>query len=401
MKILHVIPTLSFKYGGPVKAVLGLTSAQAEAGADVRLLTTDYLLDEKPESLACETKIFHCLTDTWQFAPALGKALTEEVRRADVVNLHTLWSYPIAAAARACRRQRVPYILRTCGMLDGWSLSQKRLKKSLYTSLIERRNINAAAALWFTSEEEREGARPFGYKCPDSVIPLGLPLREYRELPRAGSFRARFPELDQRRIILFLSRIAPKKQPGLLLKAFAAIHREFPDTSLVIAGPGEEPYLLELGALARALGIKDRVLFVGPLDGAEVRDALMDAEIFALPSMHENFGVAVVEAMACSVPVIISKMVNLAAEVVKAEAGLAINPDEASLEAGLRQLLADPSASRRMGERGRRLALERFTWEGLVPAVFKLYEEAIERQAKRGVSEMLLSAGEGGEAGRL
>lgn len=359
-------------------AVLGMTSALARAGAEVRLLTTDHLSEGIPNNIDCEPRVFHCLYGPWQWSPELRKALPDEIGWADVVNLHTLWSYPGTVAARACRAAGVPYILRPCGMLDQWSLGQKTLKKWIYAALLERQNINGAAALWFTSEGEREGARPFNYSCGEAVIPLGLAPTAYDQLPPRGSFRALYPELSDNRLILFLGRLTPKKQTDLLVKAFAQISKEFPDTSLVIAGPNEGTFLSELKQLAGNLGIASRTVFTGSLREREVQAALTDAEVFVLPSLHENFGVSVIEAMACGVPVILSDLVNLAEPVREAKAGLTITPDEASLASALRTILSDPAMAREMGTNGRRLALKRFTWDGIVPSLMDLYRRAVE-----------------------
>jgi glycosyltransferase involved in cell wall biosynthesis len=381
VRILHVIPRLAIECGGPVTAVLGMTSALKRAGVEVRLLTTDHWWKGIPNNIDCEPKIFHCLYGPWQWSPDLKKALPGEIGWADVVNLHTLWSYPGTVAARACRAAGVPYIVRPCGMLDQWSLGQKTLKKRIYAAMLERQNINGAAALWFTSEGEREGARSFNYSCTDAVIPLGLAPAAYNDLPPCGSFRILYPEVADNRLILFLGRLTPKKQTDLLLKAFAQLSTDFPDTSLVIAGPAEGTFLSELRQLATNLGIASRTLFTGPLRESEVQAALMDAEVFVLPSLHENFGVSVIEAMACGVPVILSDLVGLAESVREAKAGFTIPPDENSLASALRQVLSDPAVAREMGANGRKLALERFTWDGIVPSLLDLYRGAVEGSA--------------------
>jgi len=387
--------------GGPVVAALGMTSALARAGVDVRLVTTDRWSHDLPEKIECETEIFPNLVGPWQWSPKLGRALPELVRWADVVNLHTLWNYPVAAAARASARAGVPYILRPCGMMDEWSLTQKNWKKRLYTALIERKTINNAAALWFTSEDERKGAQHFNYVAADAVIPLGIAQDVYRELPPPNSFRQQFPELKERRLILFLGRITPKKRTDLLLKSFASVHEEFPETALVIAGPDEGTCLKDLKELAESLRVADRVHFLGPLQGREVQAAFVDSDIFVLPSLHENFGVSVIEAMACGLPVIVSNSVNLSRQVAEADAGLTINLDVESLKEALRKLLADPSLSLGMGERGRKLVLERFTWEGIVPELIDLYEKAIARKLTARPVGNVLAAGETRQLGEL
>lgn len=364
-------------YGGPVAAILGMTAAQANAGVEVRLLTTDHHTNGVPQRVECETRIFHSKFGPWQWSPALGGALPKEVKWADIVNIHTLWTYPVAVAARACSSAGVPYILRPAGMLDQWSLSQKRFKKRIYTWLIESRTINRAAALWFTSQEERAGAGLSSYRNRDFVLPLGIALEEYLHLPATGTFRSKFLNSDRRRIVMFLGRMAPKKQPDVVLKAFASVAQDFEDTILVMAGPDEHGNLANLEKLATDLRIHDRVYFTGALQKEEVVAALNDAEVFALPSLHENFGVAVIEAMAAGTPVIVGERVALAYVLKQSEAGIVIDPTHEALSSSMRYMLSNPTMGVEMGKRGRQVALDKFTWERIVPSLTNVYLQAI------------------------
>ena len=263
-------------------------------------------------------------------------------------------------------------------MLDPWSLSQKRFKKKIYSSLIERQTINRAAALWFTSEEERTGARLFNYHNQDFVIPLGIALDEYLHLPPKGAFRSQFLNSSDKRIVLFMGRLTPKKQPGLILRAFADLADEFESTIFVVAGPDERGHLSELERLSTVLGIAERVCFTGSLQKSEVVAALNDADVFVLPSLHENFGVAVIEAMASGTPVIVSERVGLASVVKRSAAGLVIQPTRDALRSSLRYVFSNPSVGEQMGKRGREVALKSFTWEHIVPFLMDAYLEAIE-----------------------
>ena len=383
MKVLHVIPTLSSHYGGPVNAVLGMAEAQAKAGLDVRLISTDDKYEINGSNPGFEIKVYPCRARSWHWSPQLGDALSSEVRWADVVNIHTLWSYPTFASSRACRSADVPYVLRPAGMLDEWSLSQKRLKKRLYANLIEAGTINGAAAMWFTSEEERASARSFSYQSPDFVIPLGVALQDYVELPESGSFRSRHNIAQHQRMVLFLGRLAPGKQPDLVLKAFAEVSSGFEDAVLVMAGPDERGSLVKLQTLAAELGIREQVIFTGSLTREEVVAANHDADVFILPSLHESFGVAVIEAMAAGSPVIVSSKVALASWVTKAEAGLVVEDGKDALVLSLRHILNNPVIGLAMGKRGRELALTRFTWEAIVPTLTYAYERAINSKVER------------------
>lgn len=356
-----------------------MASAQAKAGLKVRILTTDHLYEGHTEIPNCEIRVYSAPLGPWQWSPALNKVLAEEVKWADIVNVHTLWSYATLAAARSCSAAKVPYVLRPCGMLDTWSLAQKRWKKKIYASLVESRTVNRAGALWFSSEEERLSSSGFNYQSPDFVIPLGVTLTEYLELPEKGLFRRQFLDSSTKRILLSLGRITPVKQLDLLIRAYAEIADDFSDVILVIAGPDEGGLLAELKKLAMRLGIADKVIFPGGLQKDEVVAALTDAEVFVLPSLHENFGVAAIEAMAAGVPVIVTDRVGLARFVSTAGAGIVIQCNQESLACSLRHLLANPSEAKQMGERGRAIALDRFTWDTIVPQITDAYESVIAR----------------------
>lgn len=360
-----------------MKALLGLAAAQVKAGLEVRVLTTDYGYEEHTEIPGCEIKVFRCRIGRWQWSPSLRKALPDEVRWADIVSVHTLWSYATWASARACRAARVPYVLRPCGMLDTWSLSQKRLKKKVYSSIIEARTVDQAAALWFATEEEHSSAKAFNYQSQDFVIPLGVSFDEFLNPPAKGSFRQRFLRSSNHRMLLFLGRITPVKQLDLLLQAFAEVTASSSDTVLVIAGPDEKGHLQKLERLAEVLKIRQSVVFTGGLQREDVAAALADADVFVFPSRHESFGLAVVEAMAAGVPVIVSDQVGMASFVREARAGIVIPPEKETFASAISCLLDDPTAAMEMGKRGRDLVREEFAWETIVPRLANAYENAI------------------------
>jgi len=160
------------------------------------------------------------------------------------------------------------------------------------------------------------------------VVSLGTSAPEGDRAAQLEIFFNRFPQLRGRRLFLFLSRIHRKKGCDLLLEAMGRLAAEHPELDLVIAGPDEEGLQPQLEAQAARLGIARRVHFTGMLEGALKWGALHAADAFVLPSHQENFGVAVVEALACEVPVLISDKVNIWPEIAKDEAGI-VNPDSA------------------------------------------------------------------------
>jgi glycosyltransferase involved in cell wall biosynthesis len=252
---------------------------------------------------------------------------------------------------RGLRGSGVPYFLFPHGMLDPYfrrAFPSKHLQKTACWLAAERRVVRDAQAVLFTCEEERLRARRtfWPYCCRERVVGLGVarpsgdPDREKRE------FLASFPQLAGKRLALFLARLHPKKGCDLLIRAFARVAAADPLLYLVMAGPDECGWRADLENLASQLAVSSRVVFAGPLYGNLKRGALRAADVLALPSHTENFGISVVEAMACGVPVLISDQVNIWREIEADGAGLAAPASVDGTTALLNRWLDTPPAAR-------------------------------------------------------
>jgi glycosyltransferase involved in cell wall biosynthesis len=363
MRILHVIPDLAPETGGPVTAVLGLAEAQAAMGHEVSIASSNYGLASIPEVDNVEFRLFPCRYDTWRWAPELGRHLERVVKGFDIVMVESLWQYPTFIAGRTCRAANMPYVISPNGMLDAWSLSQKAWKKRPYMALIERSTLLGANAIHLTSEGELSHSHLTKWRVPKIVIPLGLPKSKYTDLPGETSFIKRYPQLSGKQIVLFLGRLHYKKQPDVVIRAFHQACSDRPDTHLVLAGIGEQHYVERLHELVKSLGMKERVLFTGILRGEAVKEAFRAASVFVLPSWQENFGLALVEAMASQCPVVVSDHIDLAPDIRQAKAGLIVSPNTEETAEAITCLLENKGMRREMGSKGRQLVLERFTWE--------------------------------------
>lgn len=377
MKVLHVVPDLAPESGGQSAAVIQLCEGLARLGVEVSLLATDYGFDSTRVPSAVDLYLVPCAFPRWHWAPALVRTLKSVLAQAQLVHLHGLWQHPVWATARLCRVAGVPYVLKPCGMLDRWSLSHRAWRKRMYAFLLEQWTVRGAAAVQFTSDSERNGSETFGSPAPACVVPLGLLPTAYEDLPPAGNFRCRYPALAGRPVVLFLGRLHPKKRPDLLLEAVGGLAGRCPNATLVLAGPGERRYVSRLQAQARTLGLNGQVVFAGLLRGRAVQEALVDADVFVLPSLQENFGVAVVEAMAAGCPVIVSPQVALAEEIERNGAGLVVAPQAEELRDAIQRLLGDDARRRTMGQEGRRLVLERYTSQHAARALLEVYENIL------------------------
>ena len=404
MKILHVLETLSPRYGGPVSVLLALAAAQQRAGHEVTVATTnadhprgvyhapgwDTLADGAVPVYYAPVQ-FAPLRFSWSLADFLRRTVAEF----DLVHIHGLYRFPPTYAAWQARRQGVPYIVRPHGSLDPYLYARSstgRLGfKRLYERWFDLPNLHAAGAIHYTAEDERERAAFVKLRAPSFVVPNGLDWEHYRTLPARGALRARWG-LGDAPLVLFLGRLHFKKGLDLLVPAFDTLRRQIPDVQLVIAGPENDDYGQQVRGWVRERGLEAAVHFVGPLHGAEVVQAYVDADVFALPSYTENFGMTVVEALACALPVVISDQVNIHAEVSGAGAGLVTHCDADEVAQGLETLLNDAERRRAMGEAGRRLVRARYTWPAIVESLTAEYERVIERHPAGKISR--IGAGE-------
>lgn len=279
----------------------------------------------------------------WGYAPAYTNWIRSNAAKYDLVVIDGIWQYHAFGAWRALREVSVPYVVFTHGMLDPWFKRRyplKHLRKWLFWPWADYRVLRDAMAVLFTCEEERRLARRsfWLYKAREAVVPFGTSLPPDQSDSQKTLFLARFPELINKKVLLFLGRIHEKKGVEMLIRAFA-IHAESmrgKSVALVMAGPDEGEYAMRMKALARDLGVADQIVWTGMLRDDFKWGAFRVADAFVLPSFQENFGIAVAEAAACGVPVLISDQVNIWREIEGANAGFV----EPATMAGTERLLS-------------------------------------------------------------
>ncbi len=252
-----------------------------------------------------------------------------------------------------------------------------RAKKKLYLATLGKLDLQRASAFHFTSRGEMEAARPLGLRPPGFVLPHGVEMEQIGEPPRVLPLRERYPQLQGKKVILFLSRLDPKKGLGLLFQALGELAARREDFAIVLAGSGTSAYEARLTALVKNYGLQPRSIFLGHVHGDDKWSLLHQADLFMLPSYHENFGIAVVEAMAAGLPVIISDRVNIHREVKEAGAGLVTGLDAGKIEVALEQLLDDHNLRREMGQRGKHLVANQFSWGKIAREMVGVYEHII------------------------
>lgn len=388
MRVAHVIATLSATYGGPPKACLETAQAVAALGHEVSILTTDLgfpgRLDVplgRPVDQGGVAVHYHpgIRPHFWGTSPALARALREAIPRADVVHLHSLYFHHVKATACLCRRFGVPYVIQPHGALDPYLFRRHRRRKSIVEIWFQNAATRQASAVQFTTDEERTLAEPHTFGTRGVVVPIGLNPGDYAELPPRGAFRARHPSIGDRPIALFLGRLNFKKGIDVLLLAFAAAVKAGLDAHLVLAGPdGGDRGRIE--SLIDERGLRARTTLTGMVAGAEKLALLADADLFALSSWTENFGIAVIEAMACGLPVAISDRVNLWRSVADADAGWVAPVDTGAFRDILVKALSDLALGRAKGARGRALVDAQYAWPRIAPIQVEAYASALRTQ---------------------
>jgi glycosyltransferase involved in cell wall biosynthesis len=369
MKILRSTHTVNPARGGPIESIKQSSAALLRRGHEVEIVSLD--APDDPWVRDAPTPV-HALgpgRGSYGYAPRFSSWINERRAEFDAVIVHGLWQYSSFGVWRALAGTSTPYFVFPHGMLDPWfkrTYPAKHFKKLLYWPWAEYRVLRDAAAVLFTADEERRLAREsFGlYRCREVVVNYGTAAPETLDQARENFFAA-YPLLKRKPFLLFLGRLHEKKGCDLLINAFIAARKSNPDfaLSLVMAGPcADEAYLHHLRRLANEA--VDSILFPGMLTGDVKWGALSAADVFVLPSHQENFGIAVVEALACRTPVLISNKINIWREIEADGAGLVENDDLAGTSRLLmRWFTAGESARTAMEENAQNCFANRFEIE--------------------------------------
>lgn len=412
MRVLCVTPSYwpAFQYGGPVFVNHYLNMALVKRGVEVTVYTTSVGLENRVrENHKIYTDgvevIYFSISKTleflgatgWQLSWHLTRALRENIHRFDLVNINAIWNYPPAAAAFLSKARRVPYIVTAHGALYPYTISSKRWKKLPYYHLIAKRILKGAAAIHYTGEDEAEKCHSFlGLKNKAVVVPYVIDLSEFDEIPERDTLRDRYSILKGRKTILFLGRINWKKGLDVLIKAFAMVEKQRDDVHLLIVGKDESGYAKQVKKWIRDCGMfydnqgagggrpefgengnNVKITFTGMLTGREKVQAYAGSDIFVLPSYSENFGVVVVEAMACGIPVIISDQVGIHKEIAKSKAGVVIKTDPKQLAETIMALLENPEMCKEMGRNGQQSVKERFAPDKVTDNMIETYQSLL------------------------
>lgn len=387
MHVLHAIPSLAPRHGGPTEAAFGMVRALRGEGVDARLLSSD---DDGGDVLRVPLRRWiehngmpclflprartrHRTLASYTYTPEYAVWLAQNVRDFDFLHVHSIFSHTSIAAMASARQQGVPACVRPLGQLCRWSLTQSAVVKRLHLLLQARRNIDGVRFIHCTSRMEAEETALLGFKAPCEVLPHGLDLPPV--VPDAReSLRARLGLPADRFLLAYMSRLHPKKGLELLLEACARISTP---VDVVIAGGGEPAYVASLHERVRQAGLGGSVHWFGHVAGDRKWQLLQGADAFVLASHSENFAISVLEAMACGLPVIVSDQVALEDEVRTAGTGSVVQLDAPALAMAIEVMRSNVEDRAAMGARAAALVRDRFTWKAMARRLIHAYEREI------------------------
>ena len=367
--------------GGPSKAIIEMVSALRKQGIDAEIATTNddaqnhlevplnTLIDYKSVPI----RFFHRLNTPpsvreFSYSSTFKQWLSENIEHYDVIHIHAIFSFVSTYAMWLARKHNTPYIVRPIGQLEDWSLSQSQTKKKWYLRLIEKGNIEGASAVHFTAESEREQALRRFPLLKAVTIPLGVNKSNtlaFKEPPSSWNIK---PNVAT---ILYLSRLHPKKGLELLLEALSNIKDN--DFQLIVAGSGDDDYLSSLQQLTINLGLTSQCAFIGFIEGEEKQRLLEASDIFALTSYSENFGIAVLEAMAAGAMPFISEEVALSKIVQENQLGVVCRLTVNDIREKMSVQINNIEHSNCLGSKAKSYVEKHYQWPAITRQLKQLY----------------------------
>jgi len=385
MKVLHVIPSISPLRGGPSQAVIEMVRALREEGIDACVVATQdngkYRNPDLPTNTwfnymdiplflhKCIDSRFRALRE-FQISSSLIRWLYANIEEYDIVHFHAIFSFPTTIGMLVARYKRMPYIIRTIGQLNSWSLQQGAFKKKLMLECIERGNLENAKAIHVTSKYELDDIRLLGLS--NRTINLGVGVI----IPKEVNMINKYPQGEKHKTrFLFLSRIHPKKQLELLFESLEILKYEYYENGweLLIAGSGDGHYIEQLRKTSKQRRIQDHLLWLDHVIGGDKEKILDTTDWFVLLSSSENFGISAVEAMAASLPIIITANLGISKEVLEYNAGFICRESPQEI-AQLLKFVLNSSIHKTMGLSARRLVVENYSWINISKSLSKFYK---------------------------
>lgn len=378
VNVCHVVANINENSGGPAYSVTNLAQALSEQGVSPHLFTLDY--EGHGKQVATKNVNLHSYTATKLaklgrgFQPSASQALHKlAATELDLIHNHGLWMFPNLYARQAATRYNLPLLTSPRGMLEPWSLRNSWFKKLPAWFLYERQNLQRAIAFHATSKQEAQSLRQLNFRQPIAVIPNGVNIPNLDTQPSREVLINLFPQLANKKWLLFLSRIHPKKGLDNLLYVWSQLTKKFPDWHLLIAGSDLIGYQAQLQELTVTLQLQQQVTFTGMLSGDQKASALKNADLFVLPTHSENFGIAIAESLAYGVPVVTTKGAPWQDLETYGCGWWIENNQQALLNALVDAMEISDSERQAMGIQGRNLVYAKYSWKAIAKDMTSVY----------------------------
>ena len=375
MKVSHIIWSIDKSKGGPSRSVTHLLSSM---GHIFPHLTTELHTAQSQNPILrkfTQSSVSLKFYNYKRLGRLKGLEETLLLSKANLFHGQAIWDLPVHQMAKTARKLNVPYVISPRGMLEPWSLQQKRLKKQLALKLYQYKDLRMATCLHATANMEAQNLRALGLKNPIAVIPNGIPLEDFKLKDQTKSKGSKK--------ILFLSRIHPKKGIELLIEAWSQLPPKLTQGwSIDIIGNGEAAYIEKLQNSIAQKGLSKRIHIKAPLDGQEKMQAYQNAQLFVLPSYSENFGIVVAEALACGTPVITTKGTPWE-DLETYQCGWWIDIGVAPLQAAFEKTLTlPPEQLEQRGKNGCQLMQQKYSMEAVAKHMHELYEWLLKKRER-------------------
>lgn len=378
MKILQVTPFFSPVHGGSAEVPYQLSRELAKKEHQITIYTSDYKLSSKYISSIPEIEVHSFKTwlgvASFYITPGMISTIRQEIKHLDVIHMHNYRTFQNIVARHYARKYGIPYVLQAHG--SATTFFQKGMLKRIFDKVWGYRILRDATKLIALTPTEAEQYKSMGISEDKiEIVPNGIDLAEFENLPQRGQFRKKYGLDDAQKVVLYLARIHKIKGPDLLAKAFAELSKDLGDAKLIIAGP-DDGYLAALKELIRELKIEEKVMFTGPLYGRDKLGAYVDADVYVLPSAYETFPVSVLEACACGTPVIVTDRCGIA-NVIDGQVGLVVTYDKNQLQDALQRVLSDDQMRQKFRNGAKSLVREKSNWSKIAEQVEAIYEKCV------------------------
>lgn len=381
----------AYVYGGPVRSTAALYEGLEKLGVDVTVITTDANGGQKldvPQLTPTDVdgvQVIYCPTK-----PRLGSAfhspsLINEAKRyipqADLVNLQMFWGYATRPLTRYCIDHRIPYFVSMRGQLMDYAMKEmqwtKRLKKYAFLHYTGYHYLNHAAALHCTSALEIAQLQAYPINTPTFLIPNGLDVAEFEQIPPRGQMRIRYHIPEDALVMVMIGRIHSVKNPHIAVAALAAAQTLPTDVHLLMVGPDEHHLQAALEEQARQAGCADRLHFAGLVQRADLLQVFADSDLLVMPSQTENFGMSAAEAMAAGLPILVSDVVPVGEWAKNALAGETAACNEVAFSEAAAAMLSNPTRLKKMGQNGRAAAARLFDHQAVAKDMLNHLEQIV------------------------